>query len=148
LDLGSFRRREDLFLLSGASRPDPGVESWLNGEPVQLRAIARSWFSRIRHCGTDVFELIQDGCPVACVEDAAFAYVNAFKGHVNVGFFYGAWLEDAAGLLEGSGKRMRHVKVRPGAPLDEAALQSLIDTAYADIKARLGRYSRSPFRDE
>jgi len=74
---------------------------------------------------------------VACVENAPFGYVNSFKNHVNVGFFYGAALEDPAGLLEGSGKRMRHVKLRPGTELNSAALQDLIDAAYLDIRARL-----------
>jgi len=81
---------------------------------------------------------MHDGCPVACVEDAPFAYVNSFKSHVNVGFFYGAVLEDPAGLLEGSGKRMRHVKLKGGPELDTAALRRLIDAAYLDIRARLG----------
>ncbi len=80
---------------------------------------------------------MHDGCPVACVADAPFAYVNSFKNHVNVGFFYGAMLEDPAGLLEGSGKRMRHVKLHPGRALDTEALGALIDAAYADIRARL-----------
>ena len=74
---------------------------------------------------------------MACVENAPFGYVNSFKNHVNVGFFYGAALEDPAGLLEGSGKRMRHVKLRPGTELNSAALQDLIDAAYLDIRARL-----------
>ena len=81
---------------------------------------------------------MHDGCPVACAEDAPFGYVNSFKSHVNVGFFYGAMLEDPAGLLEGSGKRMRHVKLSPGRELNAAALSDLIDAAYVDIKARLG----------
>jgi hypothetical protein len=81
---------------------------------------------------------MHDGCPVACVEDAPFAYVNTFKSHVNVGFFYGALLKDPTGLLEGSGKRMRHVKLNPGRPLSAAALGELIEAAYLDIKDRLG----------
>jgi hypothetical protein len=92
----------------------------------------------MRQCGDDVRELMHDGCPVACVEDAPFGYVNAFKSHVNVGFFYGAVLEDPAGLLEGSGKRMRHVKLGPGRQLNATALSALIDTAYMDIRDRLG----------
>jgi hypothetical protein len=91
----------------------------------------------MRGCGGDVLELVHDGCPVACVEDAPFGYVNTFKDHVNVGFFRGAQLEDSAKLLEGSGKRMRHVKLRPGAQLDARALRRLIEAAYVDIKARL-----------
>jgi hypothetical protein len=47
-------------------------------------------------------------------------------------------LEDLGGLLEGSGKRMRHVKLRPGSEVDTAALQHLIGTAYLDIKVRVG----------
>ena len=82
-------------------------------------------------------ELMHDGCPTACIDDAAFGYVNAFKDHVNVGFFYGALLKDPAHLLEGTGKRMRHVKLRPGQDVDAAALSNLIDVAYADIRARL-----------
>jgi hypothetical protein len=91
----------------------------------------------MRECGDDVRELMHDGCPVACVEDVPFGYVNVFKAHVNVGFFLGALLRDPGGLLEGTGKRMRHVKVRPGEELDSAALRALIDAAYFDVKSRL-----------
>jgi hypothetical protein len=91
----------------------------------------------MRHCGGDVRELMHDGCPTACVDDTAFGYVNAFKGHVNVGFFLGALLKDPARLLEGTGKRGRHVKLRPGREVDAAALVQLIDAAYVDMKARL-----------
>jgi hypothetical protein len=92
----------------------------------------------MRACGNDVRELMHDGCPVACVEDAPFGYVNAFKSHVNVGFFYGAMLKDPTGTLEGSGKRMRHVKLTADGEFNRAALNDLIDIAYADIRARLG----------
>ena len=105
--------------------------------PVELAAIAKRWFDVIRSCGDDVRELLHDGHPTACVSDAAFAYVNAFKAHVNVGFFRGADLEDPAGLLEGTGRFMRHVKLRPGEGTDERALGALIRTAYADIRRRL-----------
>ena len=104
-----------------------------------MGAIAREWFEQMRRCGDDVVELIHDGCPTACVGDAAFAYVNAFRRHVNVGFFLGAGLPDPAGLLEGTGKRMRHVKLRPGADVDSKALAMLIAAAYTGIKARLER---------
>jgi hypothetical protein len=48
----------------------------------------------MRQCGDDVRELMHDGCPVACIKDAPFAYVNTFTSHVNVGFFHGAKLSD------------------------------------------------------
>jgi len=105
--------------------------------PDQLGAIAQRWFEVMRRCGDDVRELLHDGHPTACVGDAAFAYVNAFKAHVNVGFFRGAEIADPKGLLEGNGKFMRHVKLRPQQDVDAAALIKLIQTAYADIKRRL-----------
>lgn len=131
------QRPVDIFRLSGGVKRDPAVDSWLAEDPIELTSIAKTWFAEMRQCGDDVVELVHDGCPVACVEDAPFAYVDAFTSHVNVGFFYGAWLDDPARLLEGSGKRMRHVRVKPDRPLNAAALRKLIDTAYADIKARL-----------
>jgi hypothetical protein len=91
----------------------------------------------MRDCGADVRELMHDGCPVACVEDAPFGYVNAFQAHVNVGFFHGAALADHAGLLEGTGKHMRHVKLHWGEPVNAAALTQLIMAAYRDIRLRL-----------
>lgn len=122
-----------------AVRHDPAIDAWLRAQRDDLRPFVTTWFTRMRQCGEDVRELMHDGCPTACVGDAAFGYVNAFKAHVNVGFFLGAWLEDPARLLEGTGKRGRHVKLRPAAEIDRAALAQLIDTAYADIRARLRR---------
>jgi hypothetical protein len=73
------------------------------------------------------------------VEDAAFAYVNVFTSHVNVGFYMGAYLDDPAELLRGSGKRMRHVKLLPGSEQDGAALSRLVEDAYVDMVRRLGQ---------
>src|SRR6187200_2039602 len=126
-----------LFRLSGAVKRDPAIDTWLRSRPDELRPLAEAWFERMRQCGADVRELMHDGCPVACVEDAPFGYVNAFKDHVNVGFYHGASLADPAGLLEGTGKRMRHVKLRPGREPDLAALGDLIVAAYSDIRVRL-----------
>jgi len=128
-----------ILWLTGAVKRDPAIDIWLNEQAPELGAIARMWFGRMRNCGDDVRELMHDGCPVACVADAPFGYVNAFRAHVNVGFFLGAELDDPMGLLQGTGRRMRHVKIRPGDHVDVAALGALIDAAYADIKSRLVR---------
>ena len=103
----------------------------------ELGAIARRWFEVMRSCGDDVRELLHDGHPTACIGDAAFAYVNTFRAHVNVGFFRGAEIADPERLLEGTGKFMRHVKLRPESDVDAKALMRLIGTAYADMKRRL-----------
>jgi hypothetical protein len=126
-----------LFRLSLGMRRDPAVEAWLSRQPGELGVIARKWFERIRACGFDVLEMMHDGCPVVCVRDVPFAYFNVFKAHVNVGFFLGAELEDPGHLLQGTGKRMRHVKLRPGTPLDSKALSALIRQSYDDVRERL-----------
>jgi len=109
----------------------------MDEHPGELGVIAQNWFEVMRACGEDVRELLHDGHPTACVADAAFGYVNAFKAHVNVGFFRGAEIADPAGLLEGTGKFMRHVKLRPGCDINATALGKLIDTAYLDMSGRL-----------
>jgi hypothetical protein len=121
----------------GSAKRDPAVRIWMEEHSGELGAIAQYWFDVIRNCGDDVFELLHDGCPTACIADAGFAYVNAYRAHVNVGFFRGAELRDPNGLLEGTGKFMRHVKLRPGQPIDAAVLKELVHAAYLDIKRRL-----------
>jgi hypothetical protein len=128
---------DDLFRFPSAVRRDPDVEAWFGAPHEELRRLARPWFEAMRRCGDDVRELMHDGCPTACVDEAAFAYVNAFRAHVNVGFYQGAALDDPAGLLQGAGKRMRHVKVRWGSPVDAAAIEALIEAAYRDMRGRL-----------
>ena len=125
-----------LFRFPGAVRRHPDVEAWFSGaEP--LRQMVRPWFERMRGAGEDVRELLHDGRPTACAGEAAFAYVDAFGAHAAVGFYEGASLPDPADLLEGSGKRMRHVKLRWGGPVDEAALAALVEAAYLDMRARV-----------
>jgi hypothetical protein len=114
---------------------DPAIEAWF-GSRGELGALARPWYERMRACGEDVRELLHDGHPTACVGDAAFGYVNAFTAHVNVGFFLGAQLADPARLLEGTGKRMRHVKLRPNGEVDRDALAALIGAAYSRVKSQ------------
>jgi len=115
---------------------DPAIEVWMHKHSGELGVIAQRWFEVMRGCGDDVRELLHDGHPTACVADAAFGYVNVFKAHVNVGFFRGAEIADPHGMLEGNGKFMRHVKLRPEHDVEAAALGNLIETAYIDMKRR------------
>lgn len=122
---------------NGASRRQPQIDRWFDSRRPELADIAREWFSKMRSCGEDVTELLHDGHPTACVEDGAFGYVNVFTSHVNIGFFHGASLQDPSGLLQGTGRFMRHVKARPDSLPDRASLEALIRAAYADIKVKL-----------
>ncbi|GJL55369.1 MAG: hypothetical protein NPIRA02_25010 [Nitrospirales bacterium] len=127
---------KELFIFAEAARHVSEIDEWLSQEPHELFSIARQWFTTFRQCGEDVDEIVHDGCPTACINGAAFGYVNVFTAHVNVGFFTGAFLPDPHKLLEGTGKRMRHVKIRPGIVLEAHALHELIEQAYVDVKGR------------
>jgi hypothetical protein len=129
--------RTDLLRFNGALERDPAIAGWMKQHAGELGAIANHWFQVMRNCGDEVRELLHDGCPVACLGDAPFAYVNVFTSHANVGFFHGAALPDPARLLQGTGKFMRHVKLTPGTTTNALTLTSLINVAYADIKARV-----------
>jgi len=126
-----------LFRLNGAVESDLAIDGWMKEHAGELGTIAQKWFQVMRKCGDEVRELLHDGCPTACLGDAAFGYVNVFTSHVNVGFFQGSSLPDPARLLQGTGKWMRHVNLKPGTATNVAALSRLIDAAYMDIKQRV-----------
>jgi hypothetical protein len=96
--------RTELLRFDGAVERDLAIDAWMKEHAGELGAIAHQWFEVMRKCGDEVRELLHDGCPVACLGDAPFGYVNVFTSHVNVGFFHGAALPDPARLLQGTGK--------------------------------------------
>lgn len=128
---------DDVLRFTPAVKHEPEIDIWLRAQRDDLRPLVEKWFSCMRKCGKDVRELMHDLCPTACVGDAGFGYVNAYRDHVNVGFFYGAFLDDPAHLLEGTGRRGRHVKLWPGREIDSGALANLITAAYVDMRARV-----------
>jgi hypothetical protein len=127
----------ELLRFNGVVERSSAIDAWMKEHAGELGAIARQWFEVMRKCGDEVRELLHDGCPVACFGDVPFGYVNVFTSHVNVGFFQGASLPDPGRLLQGTGKFMRHVKLRPGTATNAEALSRLIDAAYSDMKARV-----------
>ncbi len=129
--------RTKLLRFDGAMERDPAIDLWMKKHAGELGTLAQRWFAVMRRCGGEVRELLHDGCPVACLGDVPFGYVNVFRAHVNVGFFQGSALRDPAGLLQGSGKFMRHVKLRRGEATNATELHRLIEAAYVNMKERV-----------
>ncbi len=129
--------KTELLRFNGTLERDPAIDAWMKAHQGELGDIAREWFEVMRECGDEVREILHDGCPVACLGDVPFGYVNVFTSHVNVGFFQGTSLPDPARLLQGSGKFMRHVKLIPGTLTDAASLTRLIEAAYSNIKTHV-----------
>jgi hypothetical protein len=73
-----------------------------------------------------------------------FCYLAPQRDRVNLGFFHGSDLPDPDGLLEGTGKKLRHVKVRSVEQAEFPATGELIRTSLVDRKAALklqGKFS-------
>lgn len=126
-----------LLRYTGNDLQDIDFSEWLEQKPEELRPVVQKWFMALKNSGSEANDIFHDNYPIVCVDSAPFAYVNAFTSHVNLGFFYGSDLPDPTGLLEGSGKRMRHIKLRPGTTLNKKEILTLIELAYADILQRL-----------
>jgi hypothetical protein len=66
-----------------------------------------------------------------------FCYIGAFKAHVNLGFYYGAELADPMVLLEGTGKKLRHIKVKSSDEGDNPALREILEASLEERKDAL-----------
>ena len=71
-----------ILRFSGTVRRDPAITKWFQEQPAALGAIARHWFAVMRTCGSDVREVLHDDQPTACIDDAAFGYVDAFTSQI------------------------------------------------------------------
>ena len=89
---------------------------------ARLRRIVRTHFPQLR-------EDIKWHVPVYSLDTTPIVSIEGFKAHVNLKVFKGAGLRDSAGILEGTGKGVRHVKFRSPEDVDEGKIRKLIDEA-------------------
>jgi hypothetical protein len=68
-----------------------------------------------------------------------YAYISVQESYVNLGFFHGASLPDPQGLLEGTGKKLRHIKIRSASDIRRAGVAALLRHAIADRKRHANR---------
>lgn len=61
-----------------------------------------------------------------------YAYIGVHRSHINLGFYHGAMLPDPSGLLEGTGKKLRHVKIRSRESVELRAIKELLKAAVSD----------------
>jgi hypothetical protein len=109
------------------------VAEWLRRRPADDGEIIAALRGMICEVAADAHEIVYHDALGYGPTDSGFdriLYISVFKDHVNLGLFYGAGLHDPQALLAGSGKQMRHVKIRPGAPLPRAAIRQLLEEAW------------------
>ena len=98
-----------------------GLEGWQAEAVSTLRKI-------MRKAAPKATESMKWAQPVY-EENGPFCHITAFKSHVNFGFWRGADLPDPLGILEGSGGRMRHVKLTRVKDIKQKAFQDLVKAA-------------------
>lgn len=69
----------------------------------------------------------------------AYAYLAPQKSWVNLGFYHGSALADPHGLIEGTGARIRHIKVRPDDPIDDEIITDYLERARRERTTALAR---------
>lgn len=106
------------------------VDAYITDQPEPLTDLLRELRRLIREEAPEAGESIKWGHPTYEAR-CNICYVSAHSEHVNLGFFRGADLDDPQRLLEGTGKSLRHVKVRPGDPVPEDGIRGLLRDAFA-----------------
>jgi hypothetical protein len=114
------------------------------GSNLQVMAIAK----RLRELIIDVYpEVVEVPWPKQRIigygvgpkkMSEHFCYIGAHGKHVNLGFYYGAELAVPEGLMEGTGKKLRHIKVRDIEDADQPALRHAVQMALEERLNTLG----------
>jgi len=115
------------------------VETFLADLPPEVETIARALRERIRalvpgaveqrHGGWKIIGYSVDGSMKSSI-----CAIAPHSAHVNLQFFRGTELDDPDGLLEGTGKSGRHVKIRDAAAAETDAVGRLIERAASVAK--------------
>jgi len=110
-------------------------EELLDGVEPELAEIARALRAMILKVDQQAVETVRLGDNAATYGvgprkmSDGYAYIMPLREYVNLGFYQGALLEDPKGLLEGTGKGLRHVKIRSVKEAANPALRSLVKAA-------------------
>jgi hypothetical protein len=119
----------------------PDVEKLMAEHDPGIQAIERRLREVILEAMPDAREVVDRGNHLLAyslgerMRDLAFAII-AHKAHVNLQLADGVDLADPDGLVEGTGKRIRHVKCRSVEDCDRPALRRLIDQQITATRAK------------
>jgi hypothetical protein len=117
------------------STPTEQVREWLHKLPADKKQTVDSLRRLIGSVAPEAHEIIYHDALGYGPTDSGFdriLYVTVFEKHINLGFFFGGSLNDPEGLLVGSGKRMRHIKIGSMQVSENPAIKSLLEQAWAD----------------
>jgi len=108
---------------------------YVRNDNPRLRKVARALRSFVKKTVPDTRETVNAwGIPTFEAPDP-FCFYMAGRNHVTFGFHFGTSLNDPESLLEGTGKNIRHVKLRTVADLEQKSLRELV-LAAARLKGK------------
>lgn len=117
------------------STPTESVRAWLENLPTEKKPTVEALRRLIGSIAPEAHEIVYHDALGYGPTDSGFdriLYIMVFETYLNLGFFFGGFLLDPEGLLVGSGKRMRHIKIRSLQQCENPAISSLLAQAWAD----------------
>jgi hypothetical protein len=127
------------------STPSEEVRVWLEHLPSEKKPTVETLRRLIGSVAPEAHEIIYHDALGYGPTDSGFdriVYVTVFEKHLNLGFFFGGFLPDPEGLLVGSGKRMRHLKIRSVQEAENPAITRLLAQAWVDGLKRVEQLHR------
>jgi hypothetical protein len=125
------------------------IDTTLASHPSEVAAICRHLRATAQEVMPEAHERWYHSTIAYSISASLFepiCYIAPMKGYANLGFFFGTHLDDPEHLLEGTGARMRHVKVRSLEQAQNPALAALLKAAWldgpasvAEVKAKRAR---------
>jgi hypothetical protein len=106
-------------------------DAWFESLPTNQKPILVALRRMILAMEKGVVEEFKWGRPVYSTANGIFCYLHTTKKHATLGFYHAGTLKDPKGLLEGTGKDMRHVKVATMGDVDQPAFKALLKQAMA-----------------
>ena len=115
---------------------DP-IEAFLAGYGPDVQAISRTLRAMVKSAMPEANEILfashnHIGYALSESMRDRICYICPMKDYVRLGFMFGTHLDDPNQLLVGTGKRLRHVKVRSVQEASNPALERLVEAAWAD----------------
>ncbi|MGB2898588.1 MAG: DUF1801 domain-containing protein [Candidatus Acidiferrum sp.] len=103
--------------------------AYVRNENPELRKVVRGLRSFVKKIVPGTRETVNSWGVPTFEKKAPFSYYMVGKNHVTFGFLFGTSLPDPEGLLEGTGKNMRHVKLHTMEDLEQKGLRNLVQAA-------------------
>jgi hypothetical protein len=117
------------------------IEDYINDQETDKRTIVKNLVSIVEHAAPNGDKGIKWSQPVFWDDNGPFCFIKAHKNHVNIGFWRGVQLKDPKGLLEGSGEKMRHIKISEKGDIDSEAITDFVKQGVT-LNKELGDPSR------